>query len=99
MDDTGGFAGIGSKIMSDEKNEKPDNPILKIASTGATTSGVIAFFAFLWVHPATDLGMFAVAIAIAAPSAMAFGICHAMIKYGYGKPPQSIAPPLKGGEA
>ena len=64
--------------MSDEKSE---SPIVKIASAGAGASAGIAFLAFFFLREISDAGMFAVAIAIAAPSAMAFGICHAMIKY------------------
>ena len=65
--------------MSDEKNE---NPIVKIATYSAGSSAGIAFLAFFFLHSITDVGMFAVAIAVAAPSVMAYGICHAMIKYG-----------------
>ena len=78
--------------MSDDKNE---NPIVKIATAGASASAGIAFIAFFFLHSITDTGMFAIAIAAAAPSGMAFGICYAMIKYGYGKPvpPQPTSPP------
>ena len=72
--------------MSDDKNKTEESPIVKIAGMGAGASVGIAALAFLFLRVMSDMGIFAVALAIAAPSAMAFGICTAMIKNS--KPPQ-----------
>ena len=66
--------------MCDEKDEQPESPIIKVASSGATASGVIALCAFLWVHTTSDLGLFAVALMVAAPSVMAVFICYFITK-------------------
>ena len=67
--------------MSD--NTKADeSPVVKIAGFGAGASVAIAGIAFLFIRPITDWGMFAVALAVAAPSAMAWGVCTALIKSG-----------------
>lgn len=67
--------------MSDAK-KTDENPVVKVAGMGAGASVAIAAIAFLFMRPITDLGMFAVALAVAAPSAMAWGLCNALIKSG-----------------
>lgn len=67
--------------MSDTK-KTDEHPVVKIAGFGAGASIAIAAIAFLFMRPITDWGMFAVALAVAAPSAMAWGVCTAFIKSG-----------------
>ena len=70
--------------MSD--NNEPRNitaqVIALVAFCGGIASVVIALIAFGLMRPITDAGMFAIALTVAAPSAMAFGICYALIKHG-----------------
>lgn len=67
--------------MSDTK-KTDESPVVKIAGFGAGASIAIAAIAFLFLRPITDLGLFAVALAVAAPCAMAWGVCTALIKSG-----------------
>ena len=70
--------------MSDENEKKfgSTQAIVAIAGIGAAATTVIALFLFVILHIATDVGMFAVALTAIAPSAMAFGICYALIRHG-----------------
>lgn len=67
--------------MSDMKRTD-ENPVVKIAGFGAGASVGIAAIALLFMRPITDMGMFAVALAVAAPCAMAWGVCVALLKSG-----------------
>ena len=66
--------------MSDEKNEKHENPVIKVASVAAGASVGIAFLAFLFLREISGAGMFAVALMVAAPSVMAVCICYFITK-------------------
>jgi predicted ABC-type transport system involved in lysophospholipase L1 biosynthesis ATPase subunit len=72
--------------MNDEKDEQLTNaPVIAIvACAGAGASSLIALIAFLNLHQITDLGMVGIALMVAAPCAMAFGIAYALIKHGKG---------------
>ena len=70
--------------MSDTK-KTDENAVVKVAGYGAGAAVGVAAIAFLFMRPITDLGLFAVALAVAAPCAMAWGVCTAIIKSG-GKP-------------
>lgn len=65
-----------------EMKKTDENPVVKVAGFGAGASAGIAAIAFLFMRPITDLGLFAVALAVAAPAAMAWGICSALVKSG-----------------
>jgi hypothetical protein len=65
-----------------ETKKTDENPVVKVAGYGAGAAVGIAAIAFLFMRPITDLGLFAVAIAVAAPCAMAWGVCVALIKGG-----------------
>ena len=71
----------GGADMNDT-NRADENPVVKIAGFGAGASVGIAAIAFLFLRPITDMGMFAVALAVAAPCAMAWGICAVLIRAG-----------------
>lgn len=70
--------------MSDEKNKQSDMaPVIAItACAGTGASAFIALIAFLNLRQISDLGMLGIALMVAAPSAMAFGIAYTLIKYG-----------------
>lgn len=70
--------------MSNEDDKKNENPpvIAIVAFCGAFASVVIALIAFVNMQQISDVGMIGIAIMVAAPSAMAFGISYALIKYG-----------------
>jgi len=70
--------------MNDGKDEQLTNaPVIAIvACAGAGASALIALIAFLNLRQISDVGMIGIALMVAAPSAMAFGIAYALIKHG-----------------
>ena len=70
--------------MNDANKGQDNNaPVIAItACAGAGASALIALIAFLNLRQISDLGMLGIALMVAAPSAMAFGIVYALLKYG-----------------
>lgn len=64
--------------MIDEFKKEPANPFTQVALYAGGASVAIALLAFQSLHTISDAGMFAIALAVAAPSLMGFGIALVM---------------------